>query len=145
MGDRLLSSAGAGRSCALPMRLPDPSPVLEKILHPWVQEFFQCGCWEELCSPYEVARPQPSTGKNLARMGPGIPSSIWARVWRKFPGAFPDSSFVLARKAPVTNLLHEIAPRVSTRWQISLLLVNFCVKNVVKFRDKFETYIPWEI
>ena len=24
--------------------------------------FIQCGCWGELCSPCEVARPQPSTG-----------------------------------------------------------------------------------
>ena len=24
--------------------------------------FIQCGCWRELCSPYEVARPQPSNG-----------------------------------------------------------------------------------
>ena len=30
MGGRLLSSAGAGGSCARPMRLPDPSPVLDK-------------------------------------------------------------------------------------------------------------------
>ena len=30
MGDRFLSSAGAGGNCARPMRLPDPSPVLDK-------------------------------------------------------------------------------------------------------------------
>ena len=24
--------------------------------------FIQYLCWEELCSPYEVAKPQPSTG-----------------------------------------------------------------------------------
>ena len=40
MGDRFLSSAGAGGSCARPMRLPDPSPVLDKIMHPWVQKFY---------------------------------------------------------------------------------------------------------
>ena len=34
MGDRYLSSAGAGRSCALPMRVPNTSPVLEKNLAP---------------------------------------------------------------------------------------------------------------
>ena len=28
--DRFLSSAGAGGNCARPMRLPDPSPVLDK-------------------------------------------------------------------------------------------------------------------
>ena len=32
LGDRLLSSAGAGRSCALPMRLPNPNPALNKNL-----------------------------------------------------------------------------------------------------------------
>ena len=31
MGDRLVSSAGAGRSFALPMRLPRHSPVLDKV------------------------------------------------------------------------------------------------------------------
>ena len=30
MGDRFLSSAGAGGNCGRPMRLPDPSPVLDK-------------------------------------------------------------------------------------------------------------------
>ena len=30
------------------------------------------------------------------------------------------------------NVLREISPRVSTRWQISLLTANFTVKNVVK-------------
>ena len=31
MGDRFLSSAGAGGNCAArPMRLPDPSPVLDR-------------------------------------------------------------------------------------------------------------------
>ena len=27
--------------------------------------FIQCRCWGELCSPYEVARPQPSTGHKI--------------------------------------------------------------------------------
>ena len=30
LGDRFLSSAGAGGNCARPMRLPNPSPVLDK-------------------------------------------------------------------------------------------------------------------
>ena len=30
MGDRFLSSAGTGRKFALFMRVPDPSPVLDK-------------------------------------------------------------------------------------------------------------------
>ena len=36
----LLSSAGAGRNCARPVRLPDHSPALSKIVHPWVQKFY---------------------------------------------------------------------------------------------------------
>ena len=30
VGDRFLSSAGAGKTCALSMRVPNPSPVLDK-------------------------------------------------------------------------------------------------------------------
>ena len=59
MGDQFLSSAGAGRSCALSMRLANCSPVLDKY---------------------------------LARMGPDILSNTGAGVWRKAPGALPDSS-----------------------------------------------------
>ena len=34
LGDRLLSSAGAGRGCALAiMRLPNPSPVLQYLIN----------------------------------------------------------------------------------------------------------------
>ena len=32
MGSRFLSSAGVGKSCVLPMRVPNPSPTLDKIL-----------------------------------------------------------------------------------------------------------------
>ena len=31
MGDRFLSGAGTGKSCALSMRVPNPSPALDKI------------------------------------------------------------------------------------------------------------------
>ena len=40
MGDRCLSSAGAGKCCALPMRLPNPSPVPDKNLAPISTEFY---------------------------------------------------------------------------------------------------------
>ena len=36
--NRFLSSAGVGKSRVLPERVPSPSPTLDKILHPWVQE-----------------------------------------------------------------------------------------------------------
>ena len=34
MGDRFLSSAGAGKNCALSMRVPNSGPVLDKNAHP---------------------------------------------------------------------------------------------------------------
>ena len=34
LGYQFLSSAGAGGNCARPMRLPDPSPVLDKVRAP---------------------------------------------------------------------------------------------------------------
>ena len=43
-GDRFLYSAGAGRNCALPMRLPNPSPVLDLGTH-GSSNFIQCWGW----------------------------------------------------------------------------------------------------
>ena len=41
MGDQILSSAGTGKNCALSMRFPDRSPVLDKNrVQPWVQKFY---------------------------------------------------------------------------------------------------------
>ena len=40
MGDRFLSSAGAGGNCARPVRLPDPSPVLDKNRAPMGPEIY---------------------------------------------------------------------------------------------------------
>ena len=40
MGDRFLSSAGAGGNCARPMRLPDPGPVLDTNRAPMGPENF---------------------------------------------------------------------------------------------------------
>ena len=40
MRDRLLASAGFGRSYTLAMRLPNPSPVLDKNLAPMGPEFY---------------------------------------------------------------------------------------------------------
>ena len=45
LGNRFLSSAGVGKRCALPMQVPNPSPTLDKILHPWAQEFIQYWGW----------------------------------------------------------------------------------------------------
>ena len=50
MGDRLLSSAGAGEICARPVRLPDPSPVLDKNRAPMGPEILcntGAGVWKE--------------------------------------------------------------------------------------------------
>ena len=43
MGDRFLSSAGAGGNCARPMRLPDSSPVLDKNRAPMGPEILSSG------------------------------------------------------------------------------------------------------
>ena len=39
----------------------------------------QCGCWEELCSPYKAARPQPSTGYKSCTHG----SRNFIQYWGK--------------------------------------------------------------
>ena len=51
MGDRFLSSAGAGGNCARPMRLPDPSPVLDKNRAPTGPEILSstgAGVWRKV-------------------------------------------------------------------------------------------------
>ena len=50
MGDRFLSSAGAGGNCARPMRLPDPSPLLDKNRAPMGPEILSStgtGVWRK--------------------------------------------------------------------------------------------------
>ena len=50
MGDRFLSSAGAGGNCARPMRLPDPSPILDKNRAPMGPEILSstgAGVWRK--------------------------------------------------------------------------------------------------
>ena len=50
MGDRFLSVAGAGGNCACPMRLPDPSPVLDKNCAPMGPEILsstEAGVWRK--------------------------------------------------------------------------------------------------
>ena len=42
----ILSSEGAERNSLPPMTVPDPSPVLDKIIHPWVHRFYPVlGLW----------------------------------------------------------------------------------------------------
>ena len=89
--------------------------------------FIQCGCWGESCSPYEVARPQPSTG--CASMGPEILSSSGAGVWRKAPLACPDSSsqentpWVASACADCPGfLVLGAAPDPASTWSLSLRL-----------------------
>ena len=40
-------------------------------------------------------------------------------------------------------MVREIAPRVSTRWQIALVILNYSVKNVVKFRWQMLRLFSW--
>ena len=66
--DRFLSSAGAGENCARPMRLPDPSPVLDKnralMAHEsWVQKMLiQYWGWGLEKGSYGIFRLQFYTG-----------------------------------------------------------------------------------
>ena len=49
-GDRFLSSAGAGGNCARLMRLPDPSPILDKNRAPMGPEILSsagAGVWRK--------------------------------------------------------------------------------------------------
>ena len=51
MGDRLFSSAGTERTCTFPMRLPDPSPILDKNCVPMGPEFLSNtggGLWRKV-------------------------------------------------------------------------------------------------
>ena len=50
MEDQFLSSAGAGKSCALSTRVPDPSPVLDKnraLMGPEILYSFGAGVWRK--------------------------------------------------------------------------------------------------
>ena len=81
------------------------------------------------------------SGQNLPDQEPrqgGFSEGVFCRIQRhaqenKQYLRILDPAVHVALGAPENNL-REIAPRVSTRWQISSLLVNFCVKNMVKFR-----------
>ena len=63
MGDRFLSSAGAGGNCARPTRLPDPSPVLDKIYAPMgPKNFIQYWGWGLEKGSSGISRLQFCTG-----------------------------------------------------------------------------------
>ena len=57
--------------------------------------FIQCGCCEELCSPHEGAKLQPST-------------STGAGVWRRAPGASDSSSVLDKFQAASRSWLQEL-------------------------------------
>ena len=51
VGDRFLSSTGTGRNCALPIRVPNCSPTLDKILAPIGPEILSntgAGVWRKV-------------------------------------------------------------------------------------------------
>ena len=54
-----------------------------------------------------LRNPSPVLDKNLAPMGPEILSSTGAQVWKKAPGAFPDSSSVLDKFQSAIAILSE--------------------------------------
>ena len=50
MGNRFLSSAGVGKSCVLPMQVPNPSPTLDKNLAsmgPGILSSIGVGVWKK--------------------------------------------------------------------------------------------------
>ena len=50
MGDQFLSSAGTGRNCVLSMKVPNPSPVLDKNCAPMGPEILSstgAGVWRK--------------------------------------------------------------------------------------------------
>ena len=58
MGDRFLSSAGTGRNCALPTRLPNPSPVLHKNCAPMGPEILSsagAGVWRKAPGSFPIS------------------------------------------------------------------------------------------
>ena len=72
------------KTCALPMRLPNPSQALDKTRAP---------------------------------VGPEMLSSTGAGVWKKAPGAFPDSSYVLDKfRFTLQRALSykKLSPRISS-------------------------------
>ena len=63
LGDRFLSSVGAGGNCAHPMRLPHPSPVLDKSrasMGPEILSSTRAGVWKK--GSYGISRLQFCTG-----------------------------------------------------------------------------------
>ena len=89
LGDRFLSSAGAGGNCARPMRLPDPSPVLDKNRAPmgpeiWSSTGLLFGISEgPLVYPYPQNRENSDHG--LSFPSPETQIMVWVSP---FPGKY---------------------------------------------------------
>ena len=64
--------------------------------------FIQGGCWEELCSPYAGAKPQPNTGYGSQNF-----IQCWGWVWKKGPEAFSGSNTTLDTFQSVTVCLWD--------------------------------------
>ena len=61
MGNRFISSAGVGKSCVLPIRVPNPSPTLDKYLAsmgPGILSSIGVGVWRKAPEAF----PQHCTG-----------------------------------------------------------------------------------
>ena len=75
MGDRFLSSAGAGGNCARSMRLPDPSPVLDKNCAPMGPEILSsagAGVWRKA----PMAFPDSSSVLDKFQSPTGCPGGV---------------------------------------------------------------------
>ena len=89
MGDRLLSSAGTGSNCALSIRFPDPSPVLDKNRAPMGPEILS------------------STGAGVCRKAPkAFPDS--SSVLDKFQSATVENTKKPKPVKPFKSLLKRV-------------------------------------
>ena len=94
LGNWVVSNASAGRNCALPLKVPNPSPERDKILHPLGSDILQ------------------STG-----------AGVWRKVPRTFPHSmsaldhFCLRSFSYTRSATISckSWQHPFLPSSSSR------------------------------
>ena len=115
LGDRFLSSAGAGGNCARPMRLSDPSPVLDKnraAMGPEILSSTGAGVWRKapmvfpdsssVLDTFSVCDFLPEDSlcwDSLCCKNEGGPSTnVWVHETGHLPGVLPPGScFLLLR------------------------------------------------
>ena len=97
VGDRFLSSAGTGRNFGLSMRVPNPSPVLDKNPAPMGQEIFsstEAGVWRKAPKAFPDSSSAPDKFQS-AILGQFLHLSSWGllSIWISIFPHFPISGF----------------------------------------------------